>query len=683
MGESVTVVIEALLKSEQFKAGMKAAAKEVAETGKQVKKTQGFLEEMKGAWLGAIAGIMAAIGILKKGFDLASEFADFEEQAIAMEKQFGVNSNAVIKKLQEVSGGALSMRDAVLTANKAMAFGVTRDVDKIAKIYEIARARGDALGIDGKEAFESLVTGIGKETPRLLKTIGISVSGWDELAKSQGRTVDKAFILEQVLKQGDSILAKTAGSAETLADKLERAQARMDDLRLITGKYLAENFGGLIASIDFGELEGGMIGLRKAIEAVALVAASALLTIRFLANTFQIFSAPITEFIKMIGKAIEDIKNGNFSALAAIKDFAGGIKGSVKTDLKDIGDAFKAFGTQGAKLFDFSDSPVIQESGVATGEAFVEGVVQGIENKKEDVKKVVKQRAEDVADFEAEVAALATDKANEYLKLQGEEKLLDDIDRLKRFEEYYAENQEMLAQITSARIEAEAELEAKRENDRLNYFERSLEKAKQTADLVFGFFASMSNARASVMERQMNEELKNFKGTSEEKVKIEEAWQKKIAKVKRRAAVAEKGAAIFSATVNAIAGAARAFKDYMFPLSVVMAALAGAAGGAQVAAIAAKPIPEFAMGGRPDGLSLVGERGPELFVPDSPGRIIPNNMLRGISIPGGRGGSVVNDNSAVTNSNDNSTKHFHFHGIQDLGDARNALMRREGKGAFA
>jgi hypothetical protein len=40
-------------------------------------------------------------------------------------------------------------------------------------------------------------------------------------------------------------------------------------------------------------------------------------------------------------------------------------------------------------------------------------------------------------------------------------------------------------------------------------------------------------------------------------------------------------------------------------------------------------LPGFASGGRPRGPSIVGERGPELFIPDAPGRIIPNNRLGG------------------------------------------------------
>ena len=45
-----------------------------------------------------------------------------------------------------------------------------------------------------------------------------------------------------------------------------------------------------------------------------------------------------------------------------------------------------------------------------------------------------------------------------------------------------------------------------------------------------------------------------------------------------------------------------------------------------MAGIAGLGIPQFAEGGRPHvgAVSLVGERGPELFIPDQPGRIVSN-----------------------------------------------------------
>ncbi|MCP4274558.1 MAG: phage tail tape measure protein, partial [Gammaproteobacteria bacterium] len=61
---------------------------------------------------------------------------------------------------------------------------------------------------------------------------------------------------------------------------------------------------------------------------------------------------------------------------------------------------------------------------------------------------------------------------------------------------------------------------------------------------------------------------------------------------------------------------------------------------AQTPAFEGGGVPMFARGGRPspNQMSIIGEKGPELFVPDTAGRVIPNNKLgQGSS---GTGGNV-------------------------------------------
>jgi hypothetical protein len=60
----------------------------------------------------------------------------------------------------------------------------------------------------------------------------------------------------------------------------------------------------------------------------------------------------------------------------------------------------------------------------------------------------------------------------------------------------------------------------------------------------------------------------------------------------------------------------------------------------------------FADGGRPPlgRVSLVGERGPELFMPDTAGTIIPNEVLQGASLGRQNGSAIVfNFNGPVHN----------------------------------
>ncbi len=64
----------------------------------------------------------------------------------------------------------------------------------------------------------------------------------------------------------------------------------------------------------------------------------------------------------------------------------------------------------------------------------------------------------------------------------------------------------------------------------------------------------------------------------------------------------------------------------------------------QQGGIIGKIVPGLASGGPITGPAIVGEKGPELFMPGSPGRIIPNNQLGG-----GRGGVIYNQHIHVHN----------------------------------
>jgi hypothetical protein len=71
----------------------------------------------------------------------------------------------------------------------------------------------------------------------------------------------------------------------------------------------------------------------------------------------------------------------------------------------------------------------------------------------------------------------------------------------------------------------------------------------------------------------------------------------------------------------------------------------------------------FAAGGSPPvGVpSIVGERGPEIFIPNSAGTIIPNHMIKGYA--DGAGLSALSVNSR--NSYHTSHNTFHLYGVKD------------------
>ena len=99
----------------------------------------------------------------------------------------------------------------------------------------------------------------------------------------------------------------------------------------------------------------------------------------------------------------------------------------------------------------------------------------------------------------------------------------------------------------------------------------------------------------------------------------------------KRAFEAAKAFNIAQALMNTYAGATKALATYPWPFGLIAAAAAVAAGLAQVAQIRAQTYSGRALGGpvMSNTPYIVGESGPELFVPGTTGSIVRNDQLQG------------------------------------------------------
>jgi len=116
-----------------------------------------------------------------------------------------------------------------------------------------------------------------------------------------------------------------------------------------------------------------------------------------------------------------------------------------------------------------------------------------------------------------------------------------------------------------------------------------------------------------------------------------------LSQINKQAFQAYKAYQIAEATINAYKGASNAMATYPPPLNFLFAGVSLAQGLAQVAAIRSQQYSGRALGGRVQEGNpyMVGEQGPEMFVPSQSGTIIPNNKM----------GSATNVNITI-NAND-------------------------------
>jgi hypothetical protein len=328
---------------------IKGLKKEIGKTGEQTQKSG---ESMVGTFAAIAAGAFAAFQTIKKGMSLAKEFALFQQSTKAMEAQFGVSSDKIIKKLNEVAKGTISNADLISSANRAMALNVTTDIDEMAQLMEVARVRGQAMGLDTEQAFSDLVTGIGRGSPLILDNLGIITKGWDKEAKEAGKAMDTQFILNKVLQDGAAILEKTGDVALTNAEKFQQMEATAKNIRLVIGEQLLpEVLKVTDAFRGMGEGKGLEFVIRGVRSLVALV--------RFLAlqftMTWRLFVSLVTPFITAIQSVIDNFDSlkkavaGFGDVLAKLKtgDFIGALQ-----ELKEVGtDTFDALRETGNQAF--------------------------------------------------------------------------------------------------------------------------------------------------------------------------------------------------------------------------------------------------------------------------------------------------------------------------------------------
>ena len=167
---------------------------------------------------------------LKQLSDLAKRGAKIE----SLRKGFdsltgsGIKSTDMLIKLKAATNGTMDQMDLMTQANSAMILGVTKNSDEMAEMFDIAQRLGRALGVDTKRSIESLITGLGRQSVKMLDNIGIVVKSneaYEKHAKLLKTTVDRltdgekrqAFMnaaMEAGRKKVEELGAETSGGQD-------------------------------------------------------------------------------------------------------------------------------------------------------------------------------------------------------------------------------------------------------------------------------------------------------------------------------------------------------------------------------------------------------------------------------------------------------------------------------------
>ena len=239
---NLQIIISALNKASQDINKVKSEIKGVGDSGKEAQGgVKGFgasLTSMMGT-AALVTGAVVAVGAaIKQVQDAAKEGAAFqrmEDASGSLARSLDADMGVIMDALREASLGMVSDFDLMQAASRAMMLGVSADSGELAQLVEVAALRGRAMGLSTTQAFNDIVTGIGRASPLILDNLGIVVDAeakYQDYADSIGKTSEELTkaektqaLLNGVLESSKGLLEATGGLTVDNAGKWEQMSA--------------------------------------------------------------------------------------------------------------------------------------------------------------------------------------------------------------------------------------------------------------------------------------------------------------------------------------------------------------------------------------------------------------------------------------------------------------------------
>lgn len=185
--------------------------------------------------------------ILKLAND-ASWLVEVREAFGRLAEGVGNSSDAILEALQKSSKGAVDNKSLMLSANKAMSLWVAKTTEEFSTLMDIARTKAKNMGITTQQAFDDIVTWLGRWSPLILDNLGITVNlteAYELYAKQLGKTANelsdtekKQALINKVVKEWQKEMEAMGDVAMTAAEKKQALIARLTNMKNILWEAL-------------------------------------------------------------------------------------------------------------------------------------------------------------------------------------------------------------------------------------------------------------------------------------------------------------------------------------------------------------------------------------------------------------------------------------------------------------
>jgi len=451
----------------------------------------------------------------------------------------------------------------------------TMTAQAVIRQFGQAMASGTVRG----DEFRSIVEGLGPALSIMARQTGVSVGKLRELSLSGKLTADVFFEMLE--------------NATLLDDEFKKLDATIDSLETAFGNAFDR------AVVKLGEALGVTKAYKDLLEETTLIL-----------DIFATDMGKLDEFFFASSENISELAKSNENLNLNLRI------------LEDHLESIQGFsGLFSRLLFPEDTANLIKqiEDAILTVQQKINKLNEEQKKNEESVTKVkaveFSKQTQSVLDFlltEEQALVSAFEKKRDILEKELENQKLSKVQRERinlsiiKLDKKLSEE---LLEIRRKQIQEEAKQDAERLRRQEERFNKQLQIIKN------GKFNELE------LERLTNDQIMDLTKASGRELLGE------LAKHNRLAFALNKALAIRDAIMNTARGVSKALA--LGPLGIPLAGIIGGLGAVQVATIAKQQYTGRRLGGRVDRDKpfIVGEAGPELFVPDQGGNIVPNNKL--------------------------------------------------------
>jgi len=587
-----TVKVDAALKD------LDKLAKRVDKVDARRKKTQDGFKNMSSGMADSFKKVGAALGVAFGGREVLRFTTDAIKLAAAsegIERAFKrIGSPQLLKDLRAATRGTVSDLDLMKKAVQASNFKVP--LQDLSKLFKFAAARARETGESVEYLVNSIVLGIGRKSPLILDNLGISAVELRTRLKGVGvEAANVADISAIVGEIATEELNKMGEQADTTADKIAQITTAFDNAKVALGVELVNQLNSFNEELkNTGELMDN-----PSIDGFAIAAKGINHLIEDLLTPFRALNFVVGEFggaFTRLFKAIDDV-NGREATFSDITADAERATELFRKKLDELGGDDSVITKVIHNLAYYND--LIAK--LQTDQKDANITRAEVRRLEDEINEAIRQRLillgklrEVGGDRFEEIDAIAIHEVD--VQKQATDDIIADHER----------RDDIIAGLIIKREDAEEKARKKRQ-----------EKMIEDMNMYVAAAANITRSLSQLVSQAADEELAALDRKFDARLISEEKYDIERRKILNKQAEDEKTFALFDATINGLVAVVNAYNDG----GPVLAAIVAAGVALEIAAIASKPIPQFATG-------VIGLQGDGTGTSDS----IPAMLSKGESV---------------------------------------------------